>query len=309
MTKRWLIGLTMLGLLLTMAFPAAAAETTEPAEPTQALREPGWCGEQITWKLEDGTLTISGTGAMDDFSQGTPWAERRDEIKNAVFTGGVTYIGAYTLKDVDNLEHVEFGDSLYEIGAEAFASCDGLTSVHLPKSFKIFGEGAFQNCKNLKEIHCEGKFPSFRQNCLWGTYAKIYFPAERPWSVEYIQQLEEAFKGRIEFLASDGSDPYRPEEQETTAPVTEPPATEPPATDAPTQAPATAEPMPTAPVETAPPETEKPETLPPATVPPQQPSASGGLRMGLGIIAAVLALLVLGALIFRGRGHKGRYSA
>ena len=171
-------------------------------------------------------------------------------------------------------------------------------------------------CTRLKEIHCEGRFPSFRQNCLWDTYAKIYFPADRPWGVEYIQQLEEAFYGRIEFLASDGTDPYVPTEPteapaETEAPTEEPtqapteaPATQPPATEAPT-APLVTEPAPTQEPETQAPTT--PILIAPAPTQPPKVESEGGSKVGYFIIGGVAVFLLLGSIVFGGR-KKGRYS-
>lgn len=305
--KHRILTLLLALIMLFSALPVSAEETTAPTTPERA---PGYCGEAILWNLEDGTLTITGTGKMDDFPEGAPWEEHKDQIEKVIISGGITYVGAYAFNDYDALKTVEFGDDLYEIGERGFFSCDGLTVVHLPASFKVFGPSCFMGCTKLTEFHCQGKFPSFRMNCLWDTYATIYFPAERPWSVELIQELEEAFHGRIEFLASDGSDPYEPTEApaETESPTTEPteaPITLPPTTQAPTEAPAT---------ETAPTmedSTEAPtEPLPivPAPTEPAQEEKSGGSKIGYIIIGTVAAFLILGSIVFGGGRKKGKYS-
>ena len=64
----------------------------------------------VSWKLEDGTLTISGVGAMEDYKAtketnpwggskitGTnvPWWNDRDSIQHIVIEDGVTSIGDY----------------------------------------------------------------------------------------------------------------------------------------------------------------------------------------------------------------------
>lgn len=316
--KRIILSLLALALLVSFA-PGVDATQPEDAVPetTEPARAADECGEGITWKFEEGVLTIRGDGEMDDFEEGhAPWQAHKDEIEEVVIEGKLTYIGSYAFKDFDSLLAVSFGDDLYEIGTEAFRSCDGLNSIWLPASFKVFGEGSFQSCKNLKEIHCSGRFPSFHQNCLWDTYVTIYFPAEKPWGVEYIQQLEEAFKGRVEFLASDGSDPYDPTEapEETEAPTepeeTVPETTVPAETEEPT-APILITPRPTeAPETEAPTETEaqtEPATEPEAeTVPaPEAPEKKGGIHIGIVIAAAVLAGIGIGCLIFGGK--KGRY--
>ena len=307
--KHRIFALILAACLMLSALPVSAEETTDPTTPERA---PGYCGEAIMWSYENGTLTLTGAGAMDDFPQGAPWEDQKDEIKKVVISGGITYIGAYSFCDYDKLTDVEFGSDVYEIGERAFFSCDGLTAVHLPESFKIFGPASFMGCSRLKEFHCSGRFPSFRQNCLWDTYAVIYFPAERPWSVELIQELEEAFHGRIEFLASDGTDPYVPTEPTeateeptqapTEEPTTVPPTTAPDVTEAPTEE--VTEPL-SAETEAAP--EDMPDPFRPSEA-PEKPEKSGGGKLVLILIGiAGIALILLGFLLGAGR-KKGKYS-
>ena len=191
----------------------AAPETTEATQATEpAPATSGMCGNGISWALNGNTLTISGSGKMYDFGGDTPWAIWKDRITAVTFTGGVTYVGANAFNDYDKITSVSFGSDLYELGASAFRDCDGLTTISLPAAFKIFGADCLRSCDNLKRINCAGRFPRFNDNCLWDTYATIYFPAENPWSAKDIKDLEKAFNGRIEFLASDGSDPVPPTE-------------------------------------------------------------------------------------------------
>ena len=297
-------------IMLLSALPVSAEEATEP---TNVPRAPGYCGDAIMWSYENGILTLTGTGEMDDFPEGAPWEEHKSEIQKVVISGGITYIGAYSFCDYDKLTEVEFGKDVYEIGERAFFSCDGLTVIHLPESFKVFGPASFMGCTKLKEFHCAGRFPSFRQNCLWDTYATIYFPADKPWSVELIRELEEAFHGRIEFLASDGTDPYvptepaestqAPTEEPTEAPTTVPPTTAPPVTEMPTEI--VTQPAPTQPVTAPPATTQAPE----APTEPEAPEKDGGISPGLFIIGGAGLLLLLGSLVFGGgRKKKGRYS-
>lgn len=297
--------LIALCLVLPLAVPAAASETGD-------VLASGALGD-FTWTLTGNTLTISGSGAMEDFTEDAPWLPYASQIQKVIFTGGVTYVASGAFADYDTITEVDFGDAMYELGKRSFYSCDGLTALYMPASFKVFGEDSLRACSKLTEIHCEGRFPSFRLNSLWDTYAKIYFPADRPWSVELIQQLEEAFHGRIEFLASDGTDPYVPAAE--TEPVTEAPTTQ--ATEATTEAtsapteettqettqPVTEE---TLPPTTAP--TEAETTLPETTVPTENPPAESPSRYSpatlvLAAVVMVLCILCAGVLIIR--SHRG----
>ena len=56
----------------------------------------GSCGENLTWSITgDGTLVITGTGAMDDFGNDAraPWEDLEDDIKALRVEEGVTGIG------------------------------------------------------------------------------------------------------------------------------------------------------------------------------------------------------------------------
>ena len=288
-------------------------ETTTPTEAPS--RSADQCGENVRWSYSGGSLTITGSGAMDDFSGGVPWAALKSDITAVTISDGITYIGARAFENCDSLESLSLGGSVYEIGTAAFRSCDALTEVSLPGSFRVFGEESFMSCAGLKKIHFAGTMPKFKLNCLWDTYAKLIFPAKNPWPLEHIIQLEDAFQGRIEFLDSDGNDPYIPEGEtqatteateateatETTEAVTEP-------TTIPTEAPTTA---PTKTPETdAPTEVTLPETQPQTTAPtaPEKPEKRGitgiGLAIGLCAISGGMLLLLL-----RGRLRSGgKYS-
>ncbi len=270
----------------------------------------------FTWSLTGGVLTITGEGAMPDYPEGAPWDAYREQITKVVFTGGVTYVGGYAFKDYDALKSVDFGDAMYELGKQSFYSCDSLTVLHLPQSFKVFGEECLRHCSALKEIHSEGRFPSFRLNCLWDTKVIIYYPAARPWGLQYIQQMEEVFKGRIEFRCSDGTDPYDPNAVTTEA-TTVPETTEVttvPATTLPEETlPALTQPTVSQPTQTWPIQTQPVQSQP--TQPPQADEEEGvpGSAWIWLVIAVFFALLAMTIPSFlkpkrrKKRRNPGRY--
>lgn len=161
-------------------FVALRDEPTGQTETEQTL-----CGENVTWKLEDGTLTISGKGDMYDYvnpphyvtlvkGQHTenitpeeqaeldgiaglfgpnevslsllPWGKHLTEIKKIVIEDGVTGIGKDTFSDCSCAESITIADSVTEIRDRAFAHCQCLQSLKLPKNLKTVGEYAFSQC-------------------------------------------------------------------------------------------------------------------------------------------------------------------
>lgn len=322
--KRRLILLMLTLCLLLSGVPAAfATETTEATEAaTEETRPADSCGDSLTWSFYEGTLTVTGTGAMDDMSGGAPWGDYKDDITTLVLSGGVTTVGAEAFADCDNLVTINFGASLREIDTGAFRNCDGLTSIRLPASFRRFGKECFQNTSKLTEVHCEGGMPSFNGNCLWnGNYVTVYCPTNNIWPETYVQELETNFGGRLEILAADGSDPFHFEEETeeetteaTTEPTTEPTteATEPetePTTEATTEPVTEAATAPTSEATEAPTE-EETEGIPQFTEPEKERTGgAAGIAIGVMVVSGLGIGIILYALKSGKKTKGGKYQA
>ena len=73
----------------------------------------GTCGENATWSLDsDGTLTISGSGAMNDFEWSTkPWHQYRNSITKIVVGEGITNISDYAFASLNKVTSVSISTS------------------------------------------------------------------------------------------------------------------------------------------------------------------------------------------------------
>lgn len=106
----------------------------------------GTCGQGVTWVLtEDGTLTVSGNGAMDDYpgSDFRPWVNFDGQIYSVVINDGVTRVGAKAFSNVWNLTSIKIGNNVTEIGNSAFMNCQEVTTLQLGKNVKTIGDAAF----------------------------------------------------------------------------------------------------------------------------------------------------------------------
>ena len=114
-------------------------------EPEEAYVAEGTCGENLTWTLdEEGTLTITGEGAMDDFeSYHTPWSEYNEQVQSIVMDPRMTTIGNNAFYFLPNVSEVVIPEGVTRIGVSAFASCYGLRSVTVPASVTEIGRKAF----------------------------------------------------------------------------------------------------------------------------------------------------------------------
>ena len=137
----------------------------------------GTCGTDISWQLSsDGTLTISGTGPMNDWKditdtivffntdiEHTPWYEQRKNIQKIVIGQGVTSIGEFAFSGCSSLNSISIPDSVTVVGTGAFADCKNLTSVTLPNSVTHLYAHAFENCTGLTHITMSEKIYTIKE--------------------------------------------------------------------------------------------------------------------------------------------------
>jgi len=134
----------------------------------------GTCGENVTWSLsDDGVLTISGTGPMDD----NPWYDDRASISSVIIENGVTTIGDAAFYYCENLTNLKIPDSVTDIGWSAFSDCHSLTSVEIGDSVTFIGDEAFYFCRSLSGVIFFGDAPEIEDNAFCSVTAKAYYPA------------------------------------------------------------------------------------------------------------------------------------
>ena len=114
----------------------------------------GTCGTNLTWTLDGGTLTISGTGAMADYDnyRDIPWYSQKAYITTVVISDGVTSIGDHAFESCRNLTSITIPNGVTSIGESAFAQCSSLTSITIPNSVTSIGGWAFYYCSRLTSI-------------------------------------------------------------------------------------------------------------------------------------------------------------
>ena len=146
----------------------------------------GMCGNDLTWTLYSvGTLVISGTGEMNDFTSvsNVPWHEYRQQIKSVIIENGVTSIGSEAFRKCGNLDKVVIPGSITKCSMYAFADCpklitaggtesgcniefgwtseipdralygcNSLTTLQLPEGITMIGASSFSRCGQLRSL-------------------------------------------------------------------------------------------------------------------------------------------------------------
>lgn len=127
-------------MLLAAVVPAAYADEMS-----------GSCGDKLTWSFSEGTLTVEGSGEMDNYGDNSPapWSELREQVTRLVLPEGLTSIGDMAFYHFTRLTSVDVPDRVTKIGEYAFAGCDRLVMVDLGDSLSTVGDGAFYGCKGI----------------------------------------------------------------------------------------------------------------------------------------------------------------
>lgn len=174
-------------------------EPTGETEPPETEEEPetppfsGVCGADedhanLTWVFDEatGTLTISGTGEMDNYTapyhdpepvflladetsseneqdENTgeedekdeylpPWEALKEDIFTVILEEGVTSLGSYAFYECTSLESIHLPESLTKLGEYAFSGCYQLNFVEIPSKITSIPEGIFEANEALSDI-------------------------------------------------------------------------------------------------------------------------------------------------------------
>ncbi len=144
-------------LIICIAFVLSfLPQTTMLASAAKIVRS-GECGDNLTWTLDDeGTLTISGTGDMWKWHDGSvvPWyTYSRDSINKVIIEDGVTNICKYAFRSYDNLIDVVISDSVTRIDDYAFWGCDNIRTLTIPDGVITIGGSAISCCYKLSTLY------------------------------------------------------------------------------------------------------------------------------------------------------------
>ena len=128
----------------------------------------GSCGENLTWSIDvEGNLTITGTGAMTDYSYSeVRWGGWT--ISTVSLPAGLTSIGDNAFYGCTSLVSVTIPDSVEIIGTAAFRDCTSLASVTIGDSVTSIGDYAFRDCTSLASVTIGDSVTSIGEYAFFG---------------------------------------------------------------------------------------------------------------------------------------------
>ena len=112
----------------------------------------GSLGSNITWTLDDnGTMTVSGSGAMPSIENNDEWKQDAAAAKTVVIEAGVTSICKNAFANCSDIYDVTLAGSVATIGEGAFRET-GIEYLVIPQGVKDIHNYAFFGCKELYRV-------------------------------------------------------------------------------------------------------------------------------------------------------------
>ena len=164
-------------------------------DPNPGATANGKCGDNVYWILySDGTLFISGSGEMYDYSgsgEYAPWYYY--EINTVIIGSGVTSIGYWAFRDCTSLKRITIPDSVTSISNLAFDFCSRLERITIPDSVTNIGSMAFYGCASLERITIPDSVTSI------GSYAfyETSWYENQPDGLVYAGKVAYGYKGEM----------------------------------------------------------------------------------------------------------------
>lgn len=107
---------------------------TPTPPPTPTIKQSG-NDRNVTWRLDNGKLIISGRGAIKAYRyNNAPWQQYSGDILSVIINDGITSIGDSAFKGCPNLKSVSIPDSVISIGQYAFKWCRKLRNVSISEN-------------------------------------------------------------------------------------------------------------------------------------------------------------------------------
>ena len=143
-------------------------------------------GKNLTWKIEDGVLTLSGKGAMKGCGHkgmktngdlGCYYENKEDwwedylyEVKSVVIEEGVTDIAPHAFSGLSNAKTITIPSSVKAIGHEAF-DCSGFEEMIIPDSVTYMEKAAVSGCYDLKSVQLPQNIKDIPESIFTGCHS------------------------------------------------------------------------------------------------------------------------------------------
>lgn len=143
----------VLGVISALAILLSGMAVAASMDSSDAAITSGSAGSNATWTYDDvtKTMTISGTGAMSNFSATTNLGTGKT-INTLIIEEGITSVGNHAFNGSTKITSISLPSSLVAVGIGAFHDSKSLTSIEIPDGVSSIGNSAFKGCFNLTDV-------------------------------------------------------------------------------------------------------------------------------------------------------------
>ncbi len=201
----------LLALVMALSLCTVAFAVDDPEVPVFS----GTCGENIAWTIENGVLTVTGTGAIEAIDGSFPWTE----AVMAYFFGlygveseeeffGLVNSGEASMAEVDAflraiVSKIVIGEGITSIADEAFYMGEA-AEIELPATLATIGEGAF-DLRYATSLTIKNAAFNFEENPI-DVYGAIDYPEIVTMTLDdYIAQMfgkQDAYMNNMPFVSA-----------------------------------------------------------------------------------------------------------
>lgn len=141
----------------------------------------------VTWNWEDGVLTLSGSGTMNNYTSAAnvPWTPYMASTHEIVVEDGITSIGNYAFNSpaASPITVTLPSSGLTTIGNSSFSGLKALRELTIPNGVTTIGTNAFSSCTNLEKIYCPSTVPALTNAAGGGVTVYNSFASNAPFYV------------------------------------------------------------------------------------------------------------------------------
>lgn len=144
----------------------------------------GSCGENVTYEWNGSSLTITGTGPMNNYlglyygsGNHAPWWNN-GTIKYVTIDEGVTSIGSGTFARCQAMWDISIPESVVSIGDGAFEDCIKLSRITIPEGITKINRGTFLYCTMLHDVNLPESLTVIEENAFYNctNLVNVMFP-------------------------------------------------------------------------------------------------------------------------------------
>ncbi len=118
-------------------------------------------GDEATAVYQDGILTISGTGTVEDISAIPDIV--KNNIKTLIIEEGITSIINDAFSGLSSITYIDFPSTLEYLEGYVFRDCTGLTEIYLDCPKLQLNGSVFMGCINVSKVYLEKIALSIKQ--------------------------------------------------------------------------------------------------------------------------------------------------